>query len=83
MFADKVNAAGDIALLIVAAKLDSAVVGFIEVVEVVRLKQRICEFSKRQTFSGVFNAAADMFLGDHLVDGEVFADVAQKFKKIH
>ena len=44
-------------------------------------KQHVAELGVADARLAVFHARADAFLGDHLVDGKMLADVAQKIEE--
>ena len=78
--AAEVDAGGDVAPLVAAADLQFAVVVAAQHVEVERLQQHVAELGVADADFAVFHAGADAFLGDHLVDGKMFSDVAQEIE---
>ena len=50
-------------------------------IKIKRLQQHVAELGVADAGLAVFHARADAFLGDHLVDGKMFADVAQKIEE--
>lgn len=80
-FANEVHACGDVAPLVAAADLEFAAVDAGEVVEVVGLEEHVAEFRVADANLAVFHACADGFFGDHLIDGEVLADVAEEVEE--
>ena len=80
-FARQFDAGGDVAPLIAAADLQFAIVIAIEHVKIKRLQQHVAEFGVADADFAVFHAGADAFLGDHLVDGKMFSDVAQEIEE--
>ena len=81
LLAGEVDAGGDVAPLIAAADLQLAVVVAAEDVEIEGLEQHVAELGVADADLAVFHAGADAFLGHHLVDGEVLADVAQEIEE--
>ena len=77
----EVDAGGDVAPLIGAAALQAASVGLVEVGEVVGLEYLIRELGEGDALLSLFESASHRFPVDHLVDGEVFAYVAQYIDK--
>ncbi len=45
--------------------------------KVIRLQQHIAEFGIRNALIAVFEAAADRLFGNHIIDAEMFAHIAQ------
>ena len=79
--AREVDSGGDVAPLIAAADLQVAVVRLFEVKEIERLQKHIRKFGVTDADVAVFHAGADAFFGDHCVDGEMLADVAQEIEQ--
>jgi hypothetical protein len=79
-FAAEVDSCGDIAPLIGAADLEFAVMVAAEDVEVEGLEQHVAELGVADTGFAVFHACADAFFGDHHIDGEVFAGIAEELE---
>ena len=52
-------------------------------VEIVGLQQRVGEFGEGQALGRVLDAASDVLLGDHFVDREELAHVAQELEEVH
>ena len=73
--ADEVDAGQDVAPLVVAAHLESALAGPVKVQEIVGLQQLVVEFDEGQT---LFHAHFIGLGGQHAIDAEVAADVAQE-----
>ncbi|MFM1944721.1 MAG: hypothetical protein RI897_3703 [Verrucomicrobiota bacterium] len=79
-FTAEVDAGGDIAPLVGSADLEFAIVVAAEDVEVEGLEQHVTELGIADTGFAVFHAGADAFFGDHHIDGEVFAGIAEEFE---
>src|ERR1051326_4484849 len=75
--ANQIDARENISPLIAAAHLQRALESIMQHQIVVGLQQRIAEFSERNTFVRI-QAPADGFLAQQIVDGEMFAHVAQE-----
>jgi hypothetical protein len=76
----QVNAGGDVAPLVAAADLQLAAEIAAEHVKIKRLEQHVAELGVADARLAVLHAGADAFLGHHLVDGKILADVAQKIE---
>ena len=50
-------------------------------IEIERLEQHVAELGVADARLAVFHPGADAFLGDHLVDGKMLADVAQEIEE--
>ena len=74
---DQVDAVDDIAPLLGAAELQGAAVAPVQLDEVGCLHQHVVELEESQRLLGL-QPAADELQGDHLVDGEVHAVLAQE-----
>lgn len=75
--ADEAGAGDDIAPLVLAAELQFAAIILVQDVEVVGLQEHVIEFEERQAG---FQPLFDRLGGEHLVDVEVPADVAQEIQ---
>ena len=73
--ADQIRAGEDVAPLVVAAHFDAAAVTTEQLQEIVALHQHVVEFQEGQAF---FHALLVALGGQHAVDGEVDADLAQE-----
>ena len=78
----EINAGGDVAPLVAAADLQFAIVLLAQMIKIKRLQQHVAELGVADAGLAVFHARADAFLGDHHVDGKMFADVAQKIEEL-
>ena len=79
--ADELDAGDDVAPLVARAGLHLDTVGLVQVPEVVGLQQHVAELGVRDAVLAV-DAAAHGVLGDHLVDREVLADVAEELEHV-
>ena len=81
--ADELCAGGHVAPLVVAAELQTHAIVLILIEEVVALEQLIGKLGERQT---VASLAVETFLhavlSHHIVDGDVFADVAHEVEEL-
>ena len=73
--ADEVRAGEDVAPLVVAAHLHAAAIAAEQLQEVVALHEHVVELQERQA---LFHALLVALGGEHAVDGEVDADLAQE-----
>ena len=76
--ADELRAGGDVAPLVGAAELKTAVERLVEVEEVVALHQLVGEFGERHAVALAIEAFLDRILGHHVVHGDELADVADE-----
>ena len=67
--------------MVAAANLELAVVVAAEHVEIEGLEQHVAELGVADAGLAILHARADALLGDHLVDGEMLADVAQEIEE--
>ncbi len=81
--AGEIHAAGDVAPLVVAANLQGAAEALVEHREVLGLQQGVGELGERDTLIRAGQPLAHRFAGQHGVDREVLADVAQKIEGGH
>jgi hypothetical protein len=79
--AGEVHARDDIAPLIAAADLEAAIERVVEVEEVVGLEQAVGELGVGDAVVAIFKARAYGVAGEHDVDGEMLADVAQEVEQ--
>ena len=75
--ADQLDAGGDVAPLVAAAGLQLAAFLVVQVEKVVGLQQHVAELGEGDAFFAV-DAVAHRVLGDHVVDGEMLAGIAQE-----
>ena len=76
----EIDAHRDVAPLVAAADLEVASVVDVEAQEVVGLQQHVAELGVRDPLVRPLEARLDRLLGDHLVDREVLADVAEELE---
>src|SRR5439155_7426479 len=81
--AAQVDSGGDVAPLIAAADLQFAIVFLAEHVKVQCLEQHVTELGVADADLAVFHSGAHAFLLDHLIDGEMLADVAEEIEASH
>ncbi|MNE74712.1 hypothetical protein D3C80_1708080 [compost metagenome] len=79
----QVDTGGDVTPLIGAADLQRHAVQFIQTGKVITLQQVVREFGKGDALIVAVQTLFDRFLVDHLIDGEVLADVTQEGQHIH
>jgi len=77
----EVDARRDVAPLVAPAHLDLAAVLLVQVHEIVGLQEHIAELGVAQPAVGALQAGFDRVLGEHHVDGEVLAHVAQELQE--
>ena len=82
-FAAKFDAGGDVAPLIAAADLQFALVVPAEHIKIECLEQHVTELGVADADLAVFHSGAHAFLLDHLIDGEMLADVAEEIEASH
>ena len=75
--APEIDAVDDVAPLVRAAHLQNAAVALVEFNEIVRLQDHVVEFEKRQRLLAI-EPKLHRIERQHLVDGEMPADVAQE-----
>ena len=79
---DELCAGGDVAPLVAAAHLQFAVLGLVEVEEVVALQQLIGELGERHAVLELtVEAALDAVLRHHVIDGDALADFASEVEE--
>src|SRR5690348_2526377 len=81
--ANEIDARQEIPPLVVAARLHRTVEMVEEMQEVDRLEDHVAELGVRDALGTVFQPRAHGLLGDHHIDGEVLADVAQVLDQRH
>ena len=81
--AHQVDAAHDIAPLVRAAHLDLDIVGAVQVHEVIALQELVGKLGEGDALIAVLDAVAHRILGQHGVDREVLAHIAQETDHIH
>src|SRR5690348_3006916 len=78
--ARQIDTSGNIAPLIAATDLELASVITAEDVKIESLEEHVAEFGVADPDLAVFHAGSNAFLGDHLIHGEVLADIAKKIE---
>ena len=81
--AGQVDTGGDVAPLIGAADLQGYAVQLVQAGEIIALQQVIGELGKGDALVVAVQALLHRFLVDHLVNGEVLADIAQEGQHVH
>ena len=79
--ADELHPGGDVAPLVAAAGLQLAAGDVVQVQEVVRLEQHVAELGEGNAVLAL-EARAHRILGDHVVDGEMLADIPQEIHQV-
>ncbi len=79
----QVDTGRDVPPLVRTANLQGDAMQFIQAGEVIALQQVIGEFGKRDALIVTVKTLLHRFFVDHLVDGEMFADITQEGQHVH
>ena len=79
--ADEFRAGGDVAPLVGAAHLQLTAFMFKQIEEVVALNELVAELGERHSVAFAVETFLHRVLGHHVVDGDVFADVADEMQE--
>ena len=78
----QVNTAGDVAPLVRAANLQPTAMLSVQLRKVIRLQDHVGEFGKADTRTFPVDSLLDRFFLDHVIDGEMLADVPEEGQDI-
>src|SRR5438045_3825940 len=83
LFAEQVDACSDVSPLVAATYLEFAIEILAQMVKIISLQEHVTEFSIADADFPFSHSGAHRFLAYHLVNSEIFSNVAQEIEQRH